>query len=76
MRLPNDQILPGDMVFFRCTNPATGRVKRMASDRKWADVEWNDGSGRVYTKRHLTKNMILLCPVLNKYLMENANDRP
>lgn len=68
MRKANDPILTGDHVFYLCSNPATGKVKRMASDRKWADVEWDDGSGYRYTKRVQTKNLGLLIGVLNDYV--------
>lgn len=64
---PGGPILVGDSVFYKCRNPATGRVKRMAKDRSWADVEWDDGSRR-YTKRVKTKNIELLCAVLNEWM--------
>ena len=44
-----------------------GRVKRVAKDGSWANVEWDDGCRR-YVKRYETKHMFLLNPVLNKFI--------
>jgi len=67
---PKYVLLPGDSVFYKCRNPATGRIKRMAKDKSWADVEWDDGSGYRYTKRADIKNIVPLCRVLNQYLVQ------
>lgn len=68
MRKPGDQIMTGDSVFFLCSNPATGRVKRISHKGNWADVEWDDGSGYRYTRRAKLEHIELLCPVLNQYM--------
>lgn len=65
-RKPGDPVLTGDAVFFLCSNPATGRVKRMAKDGSWFDVEWDDGD-RKYTRRAKRSEIELLCAVLNEW---------
>lgn len=56
----------GDMVFFKCSNPAVGIVKRIAKDKSWAEVNWID-IDRIVTKAHRcpVKHLELLNPVLN-----------
>lgn len=41
----------GDHVVYKCTNPATGWVVRVARDNKWADVEWNSDRNQRYVQR-------------------------
>lgn len=65
----SEQIEIGSAVFFRCTNPATGFVKRMARDRSWADVEWNWGIGCSGVRRCKLDDLIKLTPALNRFLM-------
>ena len=63
------QLMVGDTVFFRCTNPDTGRIKRMAKSRKWADVDWSQNK----TSRVELRHLVLLCPVLNAYLVKRGD---
>jgi hypothetical protein len=61
-------LMTGDTVFFACTNPDVGVVKRIAKDGSWAVVNWNQNK----TGRHKTEHLILLCPVLNAYLVKKG----
>ena len=68
----SDEIEIGSAVFYRCSNPATGFVKRMAKNREWADVEWNYGINSTGTRRAPMKELIKLTPVLNEVLRSHA----
>ena len=65
MSNPRVRLLPGDTVFFRCTNPDVGIVKRVARDGSWAVVDWRHNKTKKCPRDHL----ILLNPVLNGYLV-------
>jgi hypothetical protein len=56
----------GDQVVFKCTNPATGWVKRVAKDGSWADVLWDSGMNFRYVARHKTKDMVKTNPIFNR----------
>lgn len=56
----------GDQVVFKCTNPATGWVMRVAKDGSWADVRWDSGPNYRYVRRHETKHMVKLNPIFNR----------
>lgn len=56
----------GDHVVFKCLNPATGWVKRVAKDGSWADVEWNGSIDWRYTARHKTSHMVKTNPIFNR----------
>lgn len=62
-----------DAVFFNCSNPATGFIKRMAKDKSWADVRWNASLDFSYVSRVDTKNLIHLLDVLNLFIDINKN---
>jgi hypothetical protein len=58
----------GDAVFFKCSNPATGFIKRVGKDKTWAIVEWSYGLDcRSATKQKL-EHLVHLTPVLNQHL--------
>ena len=59
------KLMVGDAVFFICSNPDAGIVKRVAKDGSWADVSWQMNR----TSRVSPKYLRLLCPVLNGYLV-------
>lgn len=56
-------------VFFRCTNPDVGVIKRVAKDQSWAIVKWTHNP----TRKAETKNLVHLCPVLNAYLVKRGD---
>lgn len=60
----------GDHVVFKCINPATGWVLRVAKDGSWADVRWDASIDHRYVSRQQTKNMVKLNPIFNRL----AND--
>ena len=62
----------GDQVVFKCTNPATGWVMRVAKDGSWADVRWDSGMDCQYVKRHETKNMVKLTLIMNRIATEGG----
>lgn len=68
MRNPRGPFMRNDHVFFACTNPGTGWVKRVAKDQSWAEVEWQPDERIRYVKRYDTKYLRLLNPVLNDFL--------
>ena len=72
----SDEIEIGSAVFFRCSNPATGFIKRMAKNREWADVQWNFGLDCTYVKRAKMVNLIKLTPILNAALDSKGESTP
>ena len=48
----------GDVVIYKCSRTATGRIKRISEDKSWAEVEWDLGDGCKHTSRVNTKNII------------------
>lgn len=58
----------GDMVFFKCSNPGVGIIRRLAKDKSWAEVNWID-MDRIVKKAHRVpiKHIELLNPVLNHW---------
>lgn len=56
----------GDQVFFKCTNPATGWIVRVARDGSWADVRWDSGMDCRYVRRTSTENILKLNPILDR----------
>lgn len=56
----------GDLVFFKCSNPAVGVVTRIAKNKTWVEVKWIDME-RIHKKAHRVKmNWVeKLNPVLN-----------
>jgi hypothetical protein len=56
----------GEQVVYRCTNPATGYVLRVARDGSWADVRWDSGMDHQYTRRVKTANISKTNPIFNR----------
>lgn len=71
----SDEIEKGSAVFFKCTNPATGYVKRIAKDKSWVDVEWSYGLDCRSTRRVRMKDIFKLTPVLNDYIIKRPASR-
>lgn len=64
----SDELEVGSAVFFKCSNPATGFIKRLAKDKSWADVEWHYGLNCKSVRRNKTIHLVKLTPILNRYL--------
>ena len=62
------KLMIGDTVFFTCTNPDVGTIKRVARDGSWAVVDWSQNK----TSKCKSQHLILLCPVLNAYLVKKG----
>ena len=58
----------GEKVFCKCSNPATGYIKRLARDGTWADVHWETVDQTPYTSHIRTANLLPLTECLNQFL--------
>ena len=63
----------GSFVVFTCGNPAVGFIKRMAKNKKWADVKWIQGVNEAYTSRVMTDNLRPLNGVLNYWMVQGGH---
>lgn len=65
----------GMQVFFRCTNPATGFIKRLYKDGLHADVTWCCDANIRQTKKTRLDDIKPLTYVLNNWLLHNPRIR-
>lgn len=56
----------GDHVVYKCSNPATGWVKRVSKDETWVDVAWDSSMECRYVRRVLAKNILKTNPIFNR----------
>lgn len=59
----------GQLVFFRCLNPAVGTVVRSSDDHEWVEVRWLDSAK---AKRYSKKDIEPINGVLNYWLARDT----
>lgn len=63
----NRALMKDDIVAFKCTCPAIGRVYRVAAGQAWVDVKWFDGSS-ASSGRYSPKDLLLVNPIITNFV--------
>lgn len=61
----------GQLVFFRCTNPAVGEVVRSSDDHGWVEVRWH---GSKKAARYNKRDIQPINGVLNYWLARDTGN--